>query len=124
MHPPKKSYLEGFLSRGDERTAALIEKAFEMGAKLDDYRDNFNIWQEAMNALGIEENDYLRERDLDEILPWDIVEVGVSKEFLKRELKKSEEAALTPDCRNQCAACGMRSIVKECGFLTLDKKKN
>lgn len=124
MHPPKKSYLEGFLSRGDERTAALIEKAFEMGAKLDDYRDNFNIWQGAMNALGIEENDYLRERDLDEILPWDIVEVGVSKEFLKRELKKSEEAALTPDCRNQCAACGMRSIVKECGFLTLDKKKN
>lgn len=122
MHPPKKSYLEGFLSRGDERTADLIEKAYELGAKLDDYRDNFNIWKEAMKSLGIEENDYLRERDLEEDLPWDIVEVGVSKEFFKRELKKSEDAALTPDCRNQCAACGMKKIVKECGSLTLDKK--
>lgn len=122
MHPAKKSYLEGFLSRGDNLTGKLIELAHEKGAKLDDYRDNFEIWQEAMNELGITEERYLRKRELDEELPWDIVDIGVSKEFLIRELKKSEEQALTVDCREQCAGCGMKKYIKECGSLTLDKK--
>ena len=122
MHPPKKSYLEGFLSRGDERTADLIELAFKKGAKLDDYRDNFDIWQEAIKELKIEEKEYLGARDLDCQFAWNVIEIGVSEEFLKRELKKSEERALTVDCRDKCSACGMRKYIKECGFLTLDKK--
>lgn len=122
MHPPKKSYLEGFLSRGDELTGELIELAFKKGAKLDDYRDNFEIWQEAMTELGITEERYLRRRELDETLPWDIVEIGVNKEFLIRELKKAEEQALTVDCREQCAGCGMKKYIKECGSLLADKK--
>ncbi|WP_297598106.1 TIGR03960 family B12-binding radical SAM protein [uncultured Cetobacterium sp.] len=122
MHPPKKSYLEGFLSRGDEITGELIELAFVKGAKLDDYRDNFEVWQEAMSDLGITEERYLGARDLDAPLPWDIVDIGVSKEFLIRELKKSEEQALTVDCREECAGCGMKKHIKECGSLTLDKK--
>ncbi|WP_297405212.1 TIGR03960 family B12-binding radical SAM protein [uncultured Cetobacterium sp.] len=122
MHPPKKSYLEGFLSRADNLTGKLIELAYEKGAKLDDYRDNFEIWKEAMSDLGITEEKYLGKRELDEELPWDIVEIGVSKEFLLRELKKSEEQALTVDCREQCAGCGMKKYIKECGSLTLDKK--
>ncbi|MBC2851300.1 TIGR03960 family B12-binding radical SAM protein [Cetobacterium sp. 8H] len=122
MHPPKKSYLEGFLSRGDELTGKLIELAFVKGAKLDDYRDNFEVWQEAMADLGITEERYLGARDLDAPLPWDIVDIGVSKEFLIRELKKSEEQALTVDCREECAGCGMKKHIKECGSLTLDKK--
>nr|WP_307774488.1 TIGR03960 family B12-binding radical SAM protein [uncultured Cetobacterium sp.] len=122
MHPPKKSYLEGFLSRGDELTGELIELAFKKGAKLDDYRDNFEIWQEAMTELGITEERYLRRRELDETLPWDIVEIGVNKEFLIRELKKAEEQALTVDCREQCAGCGMKKYIKECGSLLADRK--
>ena len=122
MHSPKKSYLEGFLSRGDELTGKLIELAFVKGAKLDDYRDNFEVWQEAMADLGITEERYLGSRDLDAALPWDIVDIGVSKEFLIRELKKSEEQALTVDCREECAGCGMKKYIKECGSLTLDKK--
>ncbi len=122
MHPPKKSYLEGFLSRGDELTGELIELAFKKGAKLDDYRDNFEFWQEAMADLGITEERYLRRRELDETLPWDIVEIGVNKEFLIRELKKAEEQALTVDCREQCAGCGMKKYIKECGSLLADRK--
>ena len=122
MHPPKKSYLEGFLSRGDERTADLIETAFKIGAKLDDYKDNFSIWKEAMEELNISEKDYLGARQLDATLPWDIVDTGVTKEFYIRELEKSEQQALTVDCRNQCSACGMKKYIKECGSLTLDKK--
>lgn len=122
MHPPKKSYLEGLLSRGDERTADLIEVAFKKGAKLDDYRDNFDIWQSALKELNIDEEEYLGARELDRKFAWNIIDIGVSDEFLKRELKKSEEVALTVDCRNRCSACGMRDYIKECGFLTLDKK--
>ena len=122
IHPPKKSYLEGFISRGDERTGDLIELAFKKGVKLDDYRDNFNLWTEAMNELGITPEEYLGERDLEAELPWDIVDVGVSKEFFKRELKKSEEAALSHDCRKGCLGCGMRRIVPECGNLTTVKE--
>ena len=122
MHPPKKSYLEGMISRGDEKTGELIKLAYEKGAKLDDYRDNFEIWKEAMEELNISEKTYLGEKKLDEILPWEIIEIGVTKEFLIKELKKSEEQALTVDCREQCLGCGMRKDIKECGFLTLDKK--
>ena len=122
IHPPKKSYLEGFISRGDERTGDLIELAFKKGVKLDDYRDNFNLWMEAMAELGITPEEYLGERDIDAELPWDIIDVGVSKEFFKRELKKSEEAALSHDCRKGCLGCGMRRIVPECGNLTTTKE--
>ena len=90
----KNLILEGFISRGDERTGDLIELAFKKGVKLDDYRDNFNLWTEAMNELGIIPEEYLGERDLEAELPWDIVDVGVSKEFFKRELKKSEKKLL------------------------------
>lgn len=119
MHPPKKSYLEGILSRGDEKIGDLILLATKKGAKLDDYRDNFNIWKEAMEELGISEEKYLGGRELEGDLPWDIVDIGVSKEFLRRELKKGEELVLTEDCRNNCAGCGMRNRIKECGYLTL-----
>ena len=122
IHPPKKSYLEGFISRGDERTGDLIELAFKKGVKLDDYRDNFNLWMEAMAELGITPEEYLGERDIEAELPWDIIDVGVSKEFFKRELKKSEEAALSHDCRQGCLGCGMRRIVPECGNLTTTKE--
>ncbi|MBC2856026.1 MAG: TIGR03960 family B12-binding radical SAM protein [Cetobacterium sp.] len=122
IHDSRKSYLEGFLSRGDENIGDLIELAFRNGAKLDDYRDNYRIWKEAIETLNIDEKKYLGARDIDAEMPWDIVDIGVSKGFLKRELKKAEEVALTPDCRETCAGCGMKGRIPECGSLTLDKK--
>ena len=114
IHDMKKSYLEGFLSRGDERIGELVELAWRGGAKLDDYEDNFNIWKRAMEELGMDENEYLRARDMNEELPWDIVEISVDKEFLKRELKQAENVALTPECRTKCSNCGMRKRFPNC----------
>lgn len=114
IHSMKKSYLEGLVSRGDEKTGDLIELAWRKGAKLDDYRDNYTIWKEAMEDLGIDDNYYLGARDVEKELPWDMVKIGVTKEFLKRELKKSEEAALTPECRILCSACGMTGLFPNC----------
>ena len=114
IHDSKKSYLEGLLSRGDERTGDLIQRAFEMGAKLDDYRDNYDIWIGAAQELGIEEKTYLGARELDQELPWDMVDIGVDKNFLLRENEKAREGALTPDCRKQCSGCGMKKRFPNC----------
>ncbi|MGL4252575.1 MAG: TIGR03960 family B12-binding radical SAM protein [Fusobacteriaceae bacterium] len=114
IHSMKKSYLEGLVSRGDQKTGDLIELAWKKGAKLDDYRDNYTIWEEAMKELGMDGSYYLGTRDMEKELPWDIVKIGVTKEFLKRELKKSEEAALTPECRISCSACGMTGLFPNC----------
>ena len=89
--------------------------------KFDDYRDNFDLWMEAMKELGMTPEEYQRERDLDEDLPWDIIDVGVSKDFFKRELEKSKKAALSHDCRKGCLGCGMKGIVPECGTLTTER---
>ncbi|WP_291258905.1 TIGR03960 family B12-binding radical SAM protein [Fusobacterium sp.] len=114
IHDMKKSYLEGFLSRGDEKISDLIELAWKNGAKLDDYKDNFNIWKNAIEELGMEENEYLKPRDMERELPWDIVDISVDKEFLKKELKKAEEVALTPECRTKCSNCGIRKRFPNC----------
>ena len=114
IHDMKKSYLEGFMSRGDERTGDLIELAWKGGAKLDDYKDNFNIWKRAIEELGIKEEDYLQKRDIDQDLPWDMVEISVDKEFLKKELKQAEQVTLTPECRSKCSNCGMRKRFPNC----------
>lgn len=114
IHDMKKSYLEGFISRGDERTGDLIELAWKGGAKLDDYKDNFHIWKRAMEELAIQEGDYLGAKDIEGELPWDMVEISVDKEFLKKELKQAENVALTPECRTKCSNCGMRKRFPNC----------
>ena len=122
IHAPKKSFLEGLIARGDERTGDLIELAFKKGVKLDDYKDNYELWIAALDELGLTWEEYFRARDLDEKLPWDIVDIGVSKDFLKREYKKAEEVQLSHDCRQGCLGCGMRRIVPECGTITDARK--
>ena len=71
-----------------ERKADLIETAFKIGAKLDDYKDNFSIWKEAMEELNISEKDYLGARELDAVLPWDIVEQSEESYKLLHEAMK------------------------------------
>lgn len=120
IHDMKKSYLEGFISRGDEKTGELIEFAWKNGAKLDDYKDNFHIWKKAIEELGIGDNEYLRKRELDEVLPWDFVDTSVDKRFLLKELEKAEQVSLTEECRTSCSACGMRKRFPKC--MVIDKK--
>lgn len=120
IHDMKKSYLEGFISRGDEKTGELIKLAWKNGAKLDDYKDNFHIWKKAIEELGIGDNEYLRKRELDEVLPWDFVDTSVDKRFLLKELEKAEQVSLTEECRTSCSACGMRKRFPKC--MVIDKK--
>lgn len=111
IHDKRKSYLEGLVSRGDEDTGKLIELAWKKGAKLEDSRDNFYIWTAALEELNINPNKYLGERNLQDILPWDFVEIGVTKEFLINEYQKGEIASLTPQCREKCSNCGINKLI-------------
>ncbi len=114
IHDGRKSYIEGFLSRADNKISDLIEIAYNKGVKLDDYRDNFKLWKESIEELKLDENYYLGSKSLDEKFCWDKVNTGVTKDFLKREWKKAQQEALTPECRKQCSYCGIKDIFPEC----------
>lgn len=107
------SYLEGFLSRGDEKVGKVIKRAWELGAKFDGWRIHFNkeAWYQAMDEIGAGEEEYLGARDLDAKLPWEIIDTGISKQYLLDELKKAEEISLTPDCRENCTGCMLCDVM-------------
>ena len=108
-HEPDVTALEGFLARGDRRCADVILKVYEKGALYDAWTENFDydIWKEAMAECGVDMTFYtLRERSLDEILPWDFIDTGVSRRFLEREWQRAKEGVVTENCRQKCSACG------------------
>nr|WP_294674576.1 TIGR03960 family B12-binding radical SAM protein [uncultured Blautia sp.] len=110
-HEPDVTTLEGFLARGDRRASEVILKAYEKGALYDAWSESFryDIWKEAFAETGIGIEFYtLRERSTDEILPWDFIDAGVTKEFLIREWKQAKGEVVTPNCRQKCAGCGAR----------------
>ena len=110
-HEPDVTTLEGFLARGDRRASEVILKAYEKGALYDAWSESFryDIWKEAFAETGIDIEFYtLRERSTDEILPWDFIDAGVTKEFLIREWKQAKGKVVTPNCRQKCAGCGAR----------------
>ena len=110
-HEPDVTTLEGFLARGDRRASEAILKAYEKGALYDAWSESFryDIWKEAFAETGIDIEFYtLRERSTDEILPWDFIDAGVTKEFLIREWKQAKGEVVTPNCRQKCAGCGAR----------------
>jgi len=110
-HEANLTVLEGVLARGDRKVAAVIEAAYRKGALYDSWSEYFHneIWMEAFETCAIDLRFYTtRERGLDEIFPWDFIDAGVTKEFLKREWQNSIEARVTPNCRQRCAACGAR----------------
>lgn len=90
-HQAEASFLEGVFSRGDRRLSKVIEKAWELGARFDAWSEHFRfeLWQKAFAETGIDPNEYLREREKDEALPWDYIDTGVSKEALLRAANKS-----------------------------------
>lgn len=113
-HDPKLSYLEAIVARGDRKISKLIQRAWEKGCKFDGWSEHFNYenWVDSMEELGINGDFYaLRNRSLDEILPWDFISPGVSKDYLIKEYKKSIEEQTTKDCRIQCRGCGISDCV-------------
>lgn len=108
-HEAELTVLEGVLARGDRRIAAVIEEAYKNGALFDSWSEYFHndIWMKAFETCGVSIDFYTtRERGLDEIFPWDFIDAGVSKEFLKREWQKAMGETVTPNCRQRCAGCG------------------
>ena len=115
-HAPDLSRLEAVFARGDRRLGPVIEEAVKNGARLDGWDEYFNYsyWFDAMNACGIDADFYTtRGFGDDEILPWDTVDVGVTKRFLQLEKKRAYEGRITPDCREGCAGCGANCLLKE-----------
>ena len=115
-HGPDLSRLEAVFARGDRRLGSVIETAVRNGARLDGWDEYFNYakWYDAFRECGIEEDFYtVRGYGEDEILPWDTIDVGVTKKFLKLERKRAYEEKVTPDCRHGCAGCGASNLLKE-----------
>ena len=115
-HSPDLSRLEAVFARGDSRLGPVIEEAVKNGARLDGWDEYFryDIWQDAFAACGVDPDFYtVRGYDEEEILPWDTIDVGVSKSFLRRERKRAYAETVTPDCRHGCAGCGANCLLKE-----------
>ncbi len=109
-HDARLSLLEGLLSRGDRRTGALLLRAYQSGCRFDGWNEEcrFDLWEKAMADCGFDAESALRRRPLDEILPWDHLSCGVSKDYLQRELAYAFERTLTPDCSiERCRYCGV-----------------
>ena len=115
-HSPDLSRLEAVFARGDRRLGPVIETAVKSGARLDGWDEYFNYakWYDAFRTCGLEESFYTtRGYGEDEILPWDTIDIGVSKKFFKLERKRAHEGKVTPDCRHGCAGCGASNLLKE-----------
>jgi len=106
---PKYSEIEGVLSRGDRKIARSIYLAWEDGARFDSWGDYFRYerWMKAFKDAEINYEDYLLERDDQDLLPWDLVDNGILKKFLRREKRKAYQEATVIDCRDGCLACGV-----------------
>lgn len=108
-HEADVTVLEGLLARGDRRVAKAILHVYEHGGFFDAWREYFDYqrWLDAFEACDISVDFYaLRERPLDEILPWDFIDIGVTKEFMKREWNQAHAEVVTPNCRMRCSGCG------------------
>ena len=115
-HGPDLSRLEAVFARGDRRLAPVLVEAVNNGARLDGWDEYFNysIWFDALNKCGIDPEFYTtRGYGEDEVLPWDTIDVGVTKKFLKLERKRAYAESVTPDCREGCAGCGANCLLKE-----------
>jgi len=113
-HEMHTSVLEGILARGDRRLGDVIYAAWKKGCRLDSWDEHFRFdrWMEAMEECGLSPEFYAsRKRSFDEILPWEHLDYGLSKSFLKRECEKAYAAETTQNCREKCAGCGANKLL-------------
>ena len=118
-HEPYVSFLEACFARGDRRIGAVLKRAYEKGCILDGWNETFrfDLWMEAFRECGLDPAFYAnRERSRDEILPWDHIDSGVTKQFLWREKEKSGVAEVTKDCRKGCNGCGLQRWKGVCAY--------
>ncbi len=112
-HASKASVLEAVFARGDRRLGKVIYKAFKSGCKFDGWDEYFDFtkWEKAINDCGLDIEWYAnRQRDTEEIMPWSHIDYGVSEKFLRNEWEKSKLATTTPNCRENCSACGITKL--------------
>lgn len=108
-HEADVSVMEGVFARGDRRLSRVIRMAYERGCIYDSWGEHFHndIWMDCFEKCGLDVGFYTtRERSLDEIFPWDFLDCGVTKEFLKREWQRALDGVVTPNCKQQCQGCG------------------
>ena len=113
-HDADTSVVEAVLSRGDRRLGPVLEEVWRRGGRLEAWSDYFcfDTWMEALDHAGLSAEFYAsRERSVDEVLPWDMIDVGVRKAHLIREREKCYASELSPDCRHQCLACGALKLM-------------
>jgi len=113
-HDPQTSYLEAIFSRGDRRLADVLEWAWQHGGKMDSWTEYFDYqrWMDALDACGLDGDFYAhRVREKDELFPWSVPSVGVSRDFLWRERELCYQSQTTPDCRTRCSACGANQLL-------------
>jgi radical SAM family uncharacterized protein len=112
-HDGQLSFLEAVFSRGDRRLGNVLKLAHDKGCKFDSWKEMFSFdkWMTVFEESGVNPDFYVyRERSKEEVFPWDILDPGIDRKFLLRELEKSEKGVVTPDCREKCHACGIKKL--------------
>lgn len=112
-HNAETSFIEAVFARGDRRLGRAVEWAWRHGCNLDGWDNHFkfDVWMQAFAETGLDPAFYAnRRRAFDEVLPWELMDYGVSKDFLIRENEKARNAVTTPNCRLQCAGCGVTAL--------------
>ncbi|MEZ4674351.1 MAG: hypothetical protein R2932_08925 [Caldilineaceae bacterium] len=113
---PNETLVEAFLTRGDRRLSDVIQRAWELGAKLEGWGEyfNFSAWQQAFVDCGLDMDWYARrERKTDEVLPWEHISAGLKKQFLVQEYIHTYQGGVVDDCREHCFSCGILGYFKE-----------
>jgi radical SAM family uncharacterized protein len=111
-----ESLLEAFLSRGDRRLGAVIYRAWQLGAKFDAWQEHHkpDAWRQAFEEQGLDPDWYARRpRPIDEVFPWDHIDIGVTKKFLLQDFLWSADGKTRVDCREHCFACGILPKFKQ-----------
>ncbi len=114
-HGTQTSHMEAVFARGDRRVAETLIRAWELGCKFDGWREHFNYekWLQAFQETGIDDNSYaFKAGSLDDVLPWEHIDCGVSREFFLSEWEKANSCEQTKDCRRGCVGCGIKQYTQ------------
>lgn len=113
-HEGKTSVIEGVFARGDRRLGKVLLSAHEKGSKLEAWDEHFNYerWLECLEENGLTAEEFTGKRDIEEALPWEVIDIGVTKAFFKKEREKAYAEQTTPSCKIKCAGCGITRICK------------